>query len=235
MRPLPALCRSSRHALLAAVVATMTPCAGALLSLAADEAHAQTCGPEDCLPSPGSAYGGKFVMTFPGVGIVANLSDPSLHNFSVCGSPPASVFGAFVDIGFNATMDFGLSINGGPVTATTAPGNGILRATFNHQVGSTRFFDTEMVALDLSGGTLPAGFLLRESPVLASIGPTSIESLGGGQFRVDSFFDVFFELSPDNGVSWIPSTSSGTMTLAGPGCPTPVRHHTWGRLKAIYR
>ena len=235
MRPLPTLRQSSRLASLAAVGAAVTLSAWALLALTAGEAHATVCVQEDCLPSPGSSYGGKFVMMFAGGPFAANLSDPSLHSFSTCGSPPASVLGAFVDIGFTATMDFGLSIFGGPNTPTTAPANGTLRATFDHQSGSTRFFDTEMVSLDLSGGTLPAGFRLRESPTLASHGPTSIESLGGGQFRVDSFFDVFFELSTDNGATWIPSSSSGTMTLSGPGCPTPVRHHTWGRLKAIYR
>jgi len=40
--------------------------------------------------------------------------------------------------------------------------------------GSTRFFDTEMLALSLSGGSLPGGVMVRESPTLASLGRTSV-------------------------------------------------------------
>jgi hypothetical protein len=231
MRPLPALRRSSRHAWPAAAALCVT----ALVALGTGEAHAESCVLEDCLPTPNSAYAGSGVTNFFGAGISAELAHPSLHNFSACGSPPASVMGAFVTIGFNATMDFGLALNGSPDIPMTASANATMRVTFDHQAGSTRFFNTEMLALDISGGTLPAPFRFRESPTLPSNGATSIETLGGGQFRVDSFFDVFFEFSADSGVTWIPATSAGRLTLAGPGCPTPIRHHTWGRLKTIYR
>jgi hypothetical protein len=77
----------------------------------------------------------------------------------------------------------------------------------------------EMLQLDLSGGNLPAGVRLRESPTLASTGQTSETPIGGGLYHIDSFFDVFTELSLDGGSSWIPSDSS--VRLVGSNTPEP--------------
>lgn len=85
--------------------------------------------------------------------------------------------------------------------------------------GSTAFYDTEMLQLDLSGGTLPSGVMLRESPTLASTGQTRIDSIGGGVYHIDSFFDVFTELSIDGGATWTPGNTS--LHLEG-GAPEPT-------------
>ncbi|MDP6547194.1 MAG: PEP-CTERM sorting domain-containing protein, partial [Phycisphaerae bacterium] len=37
--------------------------------------------------------------------------------------------------------------------------------------------------------------------------------LGGGLYHIDSFFDVFTELSVDGGANWIPSVGSARMVL----------------------
>lgn len=221
---------------LAGRVSAAALCVAVLVTLGARETRAQACVPEDCLPSPNSAYAGAFTHHFAGIGVSADLSNPVLHNFTSCASPPPSVPAASVVSSFNALMDFGLSVNGGPTVATQANAGATIRVAFDHQSGSTRFFDTEILQLDLSGGTLPSGTLVRESPTRASLGQTTIQDLGGGNFRVDSFFDVFVELSLDGGVTWIPdSNGSGHMTLTGPGCPTPTRRGTWGQVKVIYR
>ena len=70
------------------------------------------------------------------------------------------------------------------------------------------FYDTELLQLDISGGDLPSGMRLRESPTLASTGKTAISPAPGGEFVVSSFFDVFTELSLDNGMTWFASTSA---------------------------
>ena len=74
---------------------------------------------------------------------------------------------------------------------------------------------------------LGIGSLLREDQDAGkeSTGETTITSLGGGLFRVDSFFDVFTELSVDGGLHWIDSSDPpghvalvpepGTLALAG--------------------
>ena len=77
----------------------------------------------------------------------------------------------------------------------------------------TGSFDTEMLAMNLSATILGAPVRIRESPTLRSLGRTSIDDIGGGMFRIDSFFDVFTELSIDDGASWTPSDGSTRMTL----------------------
>ena len=67
--------------------------------------------------------------------------------------------------------------------------------------GGTRVFDTEMLQLDIAGGGLPPGVMLRESPTKASLGKTSVRTAPGG-FLVESFFDIFTEISLDGGLNW---------------------------------
>jgi hypothetical protein len=47
--------------------------------------------------------------------------------------------------------------------------------------------------------------MVRESPTLPSFGQTSVT--GSGPWVVDSFFDVFTELSIDGGSTWIPAST----------------------------
>jgi hypothetical protein len=77
----------------------------------------------------------------------------------------------------------------------------------------TGVFPTEMLQLDLQGTTPFGPFMIRESPTRPSLGVTTITDIGGGRYHIDSFFDVFTELSIDGGASWIPSTDAGRMTL----------------------
>src|SRR5712692_2269018 len=77
-------------------------------------------------------------------------------------------------------------------------------------------FATEMLQLNLAGG----GFLVRENPDLQSLGQTQIDDLGNGTFRIDSFFDVFTELSLDNGNTWIPQ-SNGSSRVSLQETPEP--------------
>jgi len=113
---------------------------------------------------------------------------------------------------FNAQMVGKVAVNGSPNQPANASGPSTWDV--HGKVGNTTgTFDTEMLALNLSG-TSPFGpFMIRESPTLASLGQTKISDLGGGLFRIDSFFDVFTELSVDGGQSWIPSSSSAHVVL----------------------
>ena len=120
--------------------------------------------------------------------------------------------------------------NGGPPTF-----HGGLSAMTMHLFGvNPREFALELLALDLSGMSLPAGVKLRESPALASSGHASFTEGPPGQFHIDSFFDVFFELSTDDGQSWYPA-SGPLHTVLSPSAPLPARPATWGEVKATYR
>ena len=78
---------------------------------------------------------------------------------------------------------------------------------------TTGTFQTEMLALSLSALTSVGTVMIRESPTLPSLGMTTVSALGGGQYQIDSFFDVFTELSIDGGQSFIPSMGSTRVEL----------------------
>jgi hypothetical protein len=79
---------------------------------------------------------------------------------------------------------------------------------------TTGTFLTEMVAMTLQGeGPTPPSVRVRESPTLQSLGQTRITDIGGGQYHIDSFFDVFTDLSFDGGTNWFPSVGSTRVNL----------------------
>lgn len=81
---------------------------------------------------------------------------------------------------------------------------------------TTGSWSTEMVSMSLSGNIGGNPVMIRESPTQPSTGQVSVIDIGGGQFRIDSFFDVWTELSLDGGSTWIPSASSTRMVLVVP-------------------
>jgi hypothetical protein len=112
-----------------------------------------------------------------------------------------------------------VSIDGGgsyfPVSTSGVVGN-----VFVQDVppgGYAAKLQEEMVSLDIMGGTLPSGVMIRESPTLASMGGTMIQDLGGGGggggYKVDSFFDIFTEITLDGGQTWAPA--SGPLHMMG--------------------
>jgi hypothetical protein len=56
-----------------------------------------------------------------------------------------------------------------------------------------------MVSMSLSGDVGGVSIEVRESPSKASEGKTRVDDIGGGLFEIDSFFDVFVEISIDGG------------------------------------
>jgi hypothetical protein len=77
----------------------------------------------------------------------------------------------------------------------------------------TGTFQTAILSMDLTGALPGIQVEIRESPTLASVGQTTIADIGDGLFRIDSFFDVFTELSIDGGQTFIPSTGSSQVVL----------------------
>ena len=111
--------------------------------------------------------------------------------------------------GGNQTESFGsqvsglVSMNGGAsFTPFSAPANVSVQVNSRSDLdtGNTRFFDTEMLSLDLSGGTQPGGIMVRESPSKASLDRTSVR-IDGSNYQISSFFDIFTEVSLDGGAT----------------------------------
>jgi len=92
----------------------------------------------------------------------------------------------------------------------------------------------EMVAMNLSA-LVPLPVMIRESPTLASLGANTTTDIGGGLFRVDSFFDIFTELSLDGGSTWTPSQSSTRFDLTA--VPEPATSVTLiaGLITIVFR
>ena len=80
---------------------------------------------------------------------------------------------------------------------------------------TTGSWDTEILSMDLRG-QVPGGpaVLIRENPQLASQGQTNITNREDGLFNIDSFFDVFTEVSLDGGETWTPATDPVRVDLA---------------------
>lgn len=89
----------------------------------------------------------------------------------------------------------------------------VMTEVFGKVGHTTGVFDTEMLSMSLSGTVGPATVMIRESPTLASMGKTSIADIGGGLYRIDSFFDVFTELSLDGGLNWQPQIGGPTRVV----------------------
>ncbi len=114
---------------------------------------------------------------------------PSRGQTSVCGSTGNYHIDSFFDVFTELSVDGGQSWSPAQPSAST----------------NERFFDTEMLQLDLTGSVNGQTLMLRESPTRPSLGvTTNVTNLADGNFRIDSFFDIFTELSIDGGQSWIP-------------------------------
>jgi hypothetical protein len=120
-----------------------------------------------------------------------------------------------------------ISLPGG--TPETLSGQGHVQ--FTEVLGATNTFDT-VLSLDLrESPSLPVrgGVMVRESPSKASLGRTSVSLDTSGQYRISSFFDIFTEMSLDNGITWTPAgvpDANGNIVpvslhLEGSGSPVP--------------
>ncbi len=208
--------------------------AGACLALllAAAPASAQCLTSSNCMWPVGCAYTGPSTAPLPFPPGPVGIRGLTLVDRPPCTPTPPS--GSYpIDSFFDVFYE--LSLDGGATwSPRTAQGTGRSFHVPTTPPGSNpMLFDTEMLMLELVGGTSPPGMIIRESPTLPSPGGTRIEDLGGN-FRVDSFFDVFTELSLDGGATWTPGGQS-THIQIGPTQPTPARRSTWGTVKAIYR
>jgi hypothetical protein len=78
-------------------------------------------------------------------------------------------------------------------------------------------FDTEMLAMNLAGAGGPTtNFVLglSGSPLRHRGHVTVLKAAGGGTTHIDSFFDIFTELSIDGGNSYQPATNSTPLAFS---------------------
>jgi hypothetical protein len=150
--------------------------------------------------------GGQYVSpsdwhAYYGMGIY--LQDVVHSGFTQSFPPPAP--------GGSDTHSFGSTVTGlfstdGGMTFQSFSASGLTAVRIDSGIdsGNIRNFSTEMLQLNVSGGSLPNGVMLRESPTLASVGETSLADFGDGTYGINSFFDIYTELSLDGGMTWFP-------------------------------
>ncbi len=130
---------------------------------------------------------------------------------------------------FDSQLDFQLSTDGGlHFTPARAPATMIVSIKNVRGFQGRSTYETEVTQLDIAGGDLPGGVLIRESPISASKGGTSMLAGGGGGgagggAAISSFFDIFTEVSTDGGMSYYPSVAgTATVTLQPTMTPAPL-------------
>ncbi|MFZ0826555.1 MAG: HYR domain-containing protein [Verrucomicrobiia bacterium] len=194
---------------------TWSPATNAPVRLVLTTPAAEVAEPTPNLPPLAGEYIGSPAQWFAFYANGIIITNASLDQFTQTQSPPAP--GTSQTESFGASVSGLISVNGGAsFTPFSAP------ASVSEQVNSradldtnnTRFFDTEILTLNLSGGTLPGGMMVRASPTLASLGRTSVRTNAPNDYRISSFFDLFTEISLDGGNTWSPGiTAPGTIAL----------------------
>jgi hypothetical protein len=121
---------------------------------------------------------------------------------------------------FNSEMLGQVSVNGGTASAVSATGT-VTTRVFGLVGNTTGTFQTEMLVMNLAGSSPFGPLMIRESPTRPTNGQTTVTDAGGGLYQIDSFFDVFTELSLDGGATWIPADGSHRVELQ-PVVPEPA-------------
>lgn len=179
-----------------------------------------TCGvitPNPLLPADVGAYetAADVHASYTGLGLTIVLQD-IIHQ-PLANTTIRQNFGPDEVETFNSSLSGNAQVNGSPVFPVL--GTGPVSVEVFGKVGNvTGTFQTEMISMSLTANTTMGPLMIRESPLLHSTGQTIITDIGEGLYHIESFFDVFTELSVDGGMTWIPSDGSTRVDL----CPEPV-------------
>jgi hypothetical protein len=168
---------------------------------------------------PGSSYDGPpdgsppvtFSASAVPVAITAMDIDGSLDALSAPKlPPPGSSIQAVAPV--SVTLDLKIGPSHTPLHIDA--NSDMMYRAMNTGSSASASFETEMLALTLTGSDPVFGpITLRESPTLPSLGQHTLTLLPDGQtLQIDSFFDVFFEISVNNG-PFVPADSSFHLDL----------------------
>ena len=190
----------------------------AALGLTAQATRADYVSSDTRLPSPTYRSTNSVIYNAPGGPYAIDSFFDVFTDFSRVPMPPegATEVHEFFDVFTELSLE---SVLTGPRCCRESPTKQTMSFTrLNGLPPGTPVIETEMLQLDLMGGDMPPGFMIRESPTIRSQGGTAITELSNGRYHIDSFFDVFTELSIDGGQTWNPG--SGPLHLEG-GVPEP--------------
>jgi hypothetical protein len=150
------------------------------------------------------------------------LKDVQCKQFTTWIAPPA--LDATTTHSYNAQVDYLVSTDGGiTFSPGRAPAMLTVRTYHSRDFDGRATYETELLQMDVSGGDLPVGMRLRESPTRVSEGGISIRAMTDN-YKINSFFDIFTELTLDNGVTWQPAGGVGHVEAqaVAPSNPFPT-------------
>jgi len=167
------------------------------------------------LPVPGAVYRGGEPHVFMG-GEVALFC--GVHgSFTSAAMPPAAV-GTTVLSEYTARFVGELTLE--PPAVTSSETHALdLQARMAESIalrsssGGVTTYDTELVTFELQGTGMPSGVMVRESTARASTGVTTVTAVSGGESRVETFYDVWLDISLDGGRTWTQADNAVRMTL----------------------
>lgn len=205
---------------------TFWPSAFALIAstLGSSVVSASLLQPDATLPPPSGVYTLPTVCITPVCLVNANVA--GFHTTSdvlLAGNELVSATAVFSALVFQN--------NGGTPGAAlgSVSTGGTIDFTYFGRSLSTPLgtFDAEITAFDFAGTFNGHTFEFRKNPLLQSTGMTTINQVSpNGPYKVDSFFDVFAELSLDNGpfvpgplreivLTGVPEPGTGVVVLLG--------------------
>ncbi len=154
-------------------------------------------------------------------GIYFLLNSAIHHDFAAQYAPPEP--GNTAIESFGSLIDLEGEINAGgtwiPFAAANVSAPTTVKITGLSTPGE---YSTEMLAMNISVSSPFGLIMIREDPRpgYASTGQTTLTPVTGG-YQINSFFDVFTELSLDNGINWIPD-DNGPIHVYYENCPEPA-------------
>ena len=170
---------------------------------------------EVSLPVAGTVYRGTDSHRFLDESVTLFCGTHGVFSSSV--EPPNEVGGSVLSTylaTFVGELVLQPSVAGSVVThALTVQARMAERITLSETRGSAQTFSTELVTFELRGSGMPDNIVVRESSDLVSAGVTTITAVSGGMNRVESYYDVWLEISLDGGRTWHQAQNVVRMTL----------------------
>jgi len=170
--------------------------AGVTAVAAATPGRASIISDTPTLPLLNVPYAVTSWNCFPGLGIcvtgAVQFTSPSSSSFDVSGQHITT--GAL----FSGTVTDLLGNGSTPITLSGTVEQDVLGRSSATETGS---WTTNLVSFSFSGSVLGETVNATSDPGQPSTGTTSITEIGPNQFRINSFFDVFTELSLDGPIT----------------------------------
>jgi hypothetical protein len=170
--------------------------------------------PIDCAALASQFEGTDVFALFPG-GI--DLSDVQLGCFQNVNV--SSVAGLGETQTFDAVLTGVFDSGSGPQPVTLM---GPMTMVAYNKFSATGSWQVEIVSMSLSGDVGGVPIELRQSPGQPSLSQTTVADLGGGVYEIDSFFDIFPELSVAGGPFQPSLSGPGRLELVAIPAPPSV-------------